>query len=139
MGSVISHLDCPRCGTEEGMFEDYYYKTGEIYNFCEYCGKTDNHFIKRDDNGAFIITDEKATDWQRDEWVHEEAEPWGAYRIMPKEGAGTLGAFEEKPDIDKFIKDVNESPVELVEAWISHWDGESISKIIIVEEEEKDG
>ena len=143
MGSVITYNDCPRCKTEEGLFEDYYYKSGEIYSFCKHCGYTDNHFIKKimegDDIGKYIPNpdpDSKDGKWL---WIHEKKEPWGTYYVMPKEGAGTLGAFEEKPDIDKFIKDVNESPVELVEAWISHWDGESISKIIILEEEEKDG
>ena len=48
MGSVIGNIECTRCGSEE-CFEDYYYKTGEVYISCPDCGYHYSSFIKRND------------------------------------------------------------------------------------------
>jgi len=37
MGSVQSYVTCPKCKNPEA-FEDYYYKTDEVYVFCDKCG-----------------------------------------------------------------------------------------------------
>jgi hypothetical protein len=36
MGSVLSICECPRCGA--AAFSDYYYRSGEEYVYCEWCG-----------------------------------------------------------------------------------------------------
>jgi hypothetical protein len=41
MGSVIDYKKCD-CGNEE-MSSDYYYKSDELYEFCDVCG----HFYSR--------------------------------------------------------------------------------------------
>lgn len=48
MGSTISNEKCSQCG---GIYViDYYYRTGEEYQFCQRCGKLHNHAIVRDEN-----------------------------------------------------------------------------------------
>jgi hypothetical protein len=37
MGSVQSNVDCPVCGNPNAM-EDFYYKSNEVYVFCNNCG-----------------------------------------------------------------------------------------------------
>ena len=53
MGSVQNISKCPRCG-KETYFSDYYYRTGESYEFCTCCGKNRSISFKRDDTGEFI-------------------------------------------------------------------------------------
>lgn len=127
MGSVISYEECPRCGTEDGMFEDFYYKTGEIYCFCQHCGYTDNHTLKRED-GKFIKDKDEYI------WLNEHKEPWGAYAIFGESGVGTLGVFEEKPNIDNLIKDMFDKPEEVKSFTISWWDGKKLNKKQLIEQ-----
>ena len=58
MGSVQNISKCPRCG-KETYFSDYYYRTGESYEFCTCCGKNRSISFKRDDTGEFIREDSK--------------------------------------------------------------------------------
>ena len=57
MGSVISNIDCPTCGSDN-CFEDFYYKTGEMYSSCPECGFYHNVHYKRDDEGNLIKKDD---------------------------------------------------------------------------------
>ena len=47
MGSVQSEIECPKCKYPRA-FEDYYYKSGEVYIFCQRCGFCFSAFIKLD-------------------------------------------------------------------------------------------
>lgn len=44
MGSVLSEVNCPKCGFERAMV-DYYYKSGEEYVRCYQCGYASDLFM----------------------------------------------------------------------------------------------
>lgn len=107
MGSVMGHIECPRCKSEE-CFEDYYYKSGEIYISCPDCGYHYSSFIKRDDEGKMIKLDE-SKELAVDNVVREETlleEPFGAYLIRYEEGMGSGGALPTEDDYQMFVSDI---------------------------------
>ncbi len=53
MGSVQDIVKCHQCGYEEAI-TDYYYNTGEEFNFCPICGYRKSHYYRRDEDGRII-------------------------------------------------------------------------------------
>lgn len=107
MGSVMGHIECPRCKSEE-CFEDYYYKSGEEYVSCPDCGYHRSFFIKRDEEGKMIKLDE-SKELAVDNVVREEtlmAEPFGAYLIRYDEGGGSGGTIPTEDDYNIFVSDI---------------------------------
>lgn len=49
MGSAMSAIDCPNC--EQEAFEDFYYKTGEIFVHCPFCGYSYEAYIESFEEG----------------------------------------------------------------------------------------
>lgn len=88
MGSVSEYIECPRC-KNESCFSDYYYKSGEEYNFCSDCGYIHNITFKVAEDGKYILDD-------KGERIVEEVElkePYGAYMITFQNGTGQMGAI----------------------------------------------
>lgn len=55
MGSTIDYSKCPRCG---GIYyTDFNYNTGETFEFCQKCGRQNDYYFKRDDNGKVILNE----------------------------------------------------------------------------------
>lgn len=54
MGSVQSEVECPQCKNPDAM-EDFYYKSDEVYVFCENCGYSYERYIRRDENCDVIV------------------------------------------------------------------------------------
>jgi len=54
MGSVQTAIDCPQCGNPHCM-EDYYYKTFEVYIFCNRCGYHKKRELKYDDKQKLLL------------------------------------------------------------------------------------
>lgn len=107
MGSVIGNIECTRCGSEE-CFEDYYYKTGEVYISCPDCGYHYSSFIKRNDEGNMIKIDE-SKEFAIDNVVREETlleEPFCAYLIRHEGGSGSGGAIPTEEDYNTFVSDI---------------------------------
>jgi hypothetical protein len=107
MGSVMGQIECPRCKSEE-CFEDYYYKTGEVYMSCPDCGYHYSSFIKKDDEGKMIKIDE-SKEFAIDNVVREETlleEPFCAYHIRYEGGSGSGGAIPTEDDYNIFVSDV---------------------------------
>jgi Zn ribbon nucleic-acid-binding protein len=108
MGSVISNVSCPRCESEE-CFQDFYYKTDEIYISCPDCGYHKSFFWKRDENGELIKKD-KTKGFEFDNLVFEEIhyeEPFGSYRIKFRDSAGSMnGTLVTSEDCDNLIKEI---------------------------------
>jgi ribosomal protein L37E len=92
MGSIIDYIDCPKCGNES--YNEFYYKSGEEFIFCNHCGYSRNFFI---DN--WEDKDKKQED-ALFEWVPsfklEEVVGFGCYKIRPKGGIGMeVGTFTQ--------------------------------------------
>ena len=107
MGSVVGNIECPRCKSEE-CFEDYYYKSGEIYVSCPDCGYHMSNFIKRDDEGNMFKIDE-TKDLAIDNVVREETlleEPYCAFMIRHEDGVGSGGAIQTEEEYDIFVSDI---------------------------------
>jgi Zn ribbon nucleic-acid-binding protein len=107
MGSVMGHIECPRCKSED-CFEDYYYKTGEEYVNCPDCGYSRSFSIKRDENGEWVKKDE-ALGYDFDNVVTKEhllEEPFGAYLIRYENGVGSGGAIPTEDDYNMFVSDI---------------------------------
>jgi len=100
MGSVIDYVDCPNCGNEAA--DDYYYKTGEEYINCCYCGYHKSISIKDRTKRISELTDD-------DYLVVEINNPLGSYRIKYKAAIGyEVGSIRNDEHL-KFIKDtINE-------------------------------
>ena len=68
MGSVQNISKCPRCG-KETYFSDYYYRTGESYEFCTCCGKNRSisfyHYSVISSGGG--IRTPRSSDYETDE------------------------------------------------------------------------
>jgi len=107
MGSVISYIECPNCRSEE-CFEDFYYKTGEVYTRCPECGYVHDVNIKRDDNGKAILTDlEKEATFDNITYVDTLIEnPYGSYRANSVKGGATVGTLRTKEDYDNLVADI---------------------------------
>lgn len=103
MGSIIEYVNC-ECGNME-RHEDYYYKTGEIYEFCDCCGFYNvNRIVNRPENGVY------GEDWKP---IYEEKSGRTGFvlKVFEKEGKGNLVMCLEKKEvkltIDNLIKDEN--------------------------------
>lgn len=121
MGSVLDYIECPNCKHEAS--DDFYYKTGEEYIFCEHCGYRREVTILNRDKSLKDLTD---ADWD----LKETKNPLGAYRITVNEGVGSeLGSFESEEQIEQFRKQVLESLDELQCCEISRY----VNGIIIKE------
>lgn len=115
MGSVINYVKCHHCNTEDSLYEDYYYKTGEIYMSCNACGYYESHSIKPEAREAKKKLDE-LTD---DDWQHVKIDnPLGAYSIISKKGIGNHGTLEEDAE-DEMRRFVAENKDEIESATIS--------------------
>lgn len=107
MGSVVGNIECPRCKSED-CFEDYYYKSGEIYVSCPDCGYHMSHFIKRDEEGKMIKLDE-SKELAVDNVVREETlleEPYCAFMISYEGGTGSGGAIPTADEYQIFVSDI---------------------------------
>jgi Zn ribbon nucleic-acid-binding protein len=107
MGSVIDYIDCPNCKQE--AFSDYYYRTGEQYVNCAYCGYHYSVSIKRDENGNMIKLDE-SKELAVDNVVREEFiidKPYGSFRIKNQGSVGEhSGSLKDKEEYDRFVSDI---------------------------------
>lgn len=54
MGSVQSEVECPQCKSPNAV-EDSYYKSDEVYVFCDNCGYSYERTIRRDRNGDILV------------------------------------------------------------------------------------
>lgn len=54
MGSVQSNIECPQCKNPHAM-EDLYYKSDEVYVFCDNCGYHYERTIRRNNDGKLIL------------------------------------------------------------------------------------
>ena len=95
MGSVIEYIDCPNCGSPD-CFDDFYYKTGEEYIFCNKCGyHRSSHIISREKS----LDQLTENDWE----YNESTSPYGAYRYSLIGNIGsTCGTLETESDADEF-------------------------------------
>ena len=55
MGSVQGWYTCPKCGQDNVYSSDYYYKSGEEYCHCLYCGAYHNVFLSVDEETGHMI------------------------------------------------------------------------------------
>jgi hypothetical protein len=79
MGSVLDFIECPNCGQEAS--DDFYYKTGEEYIFCQNCGYHRSATIINRDKALNELTDD---DWE----IIESKNPYGAYRMKHYDSVG---------------------------------------------------
>jgi transcription elongation factor Elf1 len=54
MGSVQSDVECPQCKNPNAM-EDLYYKSNEVYVFCDNCGYHYERTIRRDEDWDLVL------------------------------------------------------------------------------------
>ncbi len=94
MGSVLSEINCPKCGFERAT-RDYYYKSGEEFVLCYQCGY----------HSDILIDWEKANCADKIVWKHEENGGRGCYSYKSKEkpafclgpvAKGTINALKSK-------------------------------------------
>ena len=135
MGSVIDHMDCPRCKSEYCTI-DFYYKSGEEYVFCPDCGYNYQHHIERDEEGKVVKTGINGY-----KWTSNESEPYAALHLKYKKGFGSMGHInteedynQMKEDVDKFI----EANPDVVLIETSRFDGKEIIKDIWYKKEKEE-
>jgi len=88
MGSVISDIECPNCNRE--AYDDFYYKTGEVYVNCNHCGYHHSATIKNRDKKLNELTDD---DWK----IVELKNPYGSYKISCYDSIGfSCGSLENE-------------------------------------------
>jgi len=108
MGSVINYIECSRCKSEN-CFEDYYYKTGEIFSSCSDCGYHRSAFYKRNDEGKLVKLDE-SKGFEFDNLIMVEEyypEPYGSYRIKMVDDIGSMsGTLITEEEYDKLFQEM---------------------------------
>ena len=125
MGSVIDSIDCPNCSSPD-CFVDFYYKTGEEYNFCSDCGYSKQITI--------INRDKKLNELTDDDWRIEEAKnPWGSFRIQEIGMVGwTTGTIQDESQYNEIYNKVIENLDSIGEFSISRLIDGKIEKNTIV-------
>lgn len=129
MGSVIDYLDCPKCGNE--AYNEFYYKSGEEFIFCNSCGYSRKFFIDNWDD-----RDKKQED-ALFEWVPnfklEEVNGYGCYKIRPKGSIGMeVGTFTQPTSVEDFLNSIKGREDEIAHAEYSTFvDGEITRHIVI--------
>lgn len=99
MGSVTSDVECKKCKFPYAH-EDYNYRSGEVFIFCDRCGfhysghwKVRNSEYELDEEGNRIP-------------ITERDGGFGAYHQMPKRGVGQGGHFKSKWYARRVIKEM---------------------------------
>lgn len=106
MGSVQSCIPCPRCGLEE-MLNDYYYRSGEEYNFCPDCGYSHVFHMKRVDGKVQFKEGTKDETLANAIWIEETvSDPYCAFRIEYVDSGGAAGSIPTEADYYKFLTDI---------------------------------
>ena len=135
MGSVINHIECPRC-KQENCTEDFYYKSGEEYINCHDCGYHRVFHYKRDENGKLLKKDEtKGYEFENlvPEEIHLE-NPYGAYRVETALGGAICGTLETDDDYQKFVSEIvslTNQGHDIKEVVVSKLVGDKIEKDIV--------
>jgi hypothetical protein len=95
MASTIGYVQCPNCGQND-CYNDYNYKSGENYTFCNECGYVHDLYIKRDDDDNSVVINgeiqflEKIID-----------NPWGCYTFTGQNTGKQVGTINPE---EEFIK-----------------------------------
>ena len=123
MGSVLDFIECPNCKQEAS--DDFYYKTGEEYIFCQNCGYHRSATIINRDKALNELSD---VDWE----IKENKHPFGAYRISIRGNIGyQCGSLSSEQEYNDLKTDVLIDP-DLDYASISRFiDGEIKEEILI--------
>ena len=99
MGSVIEYKKCNHCGNEE-MSSDYYYKSDELYEFCDVCG----HFFSNT-----IVNRPKTKEYPFN-WKPKYEEKSGrtgyVIRVFTKESVGHVVTAIEKKHLKEALKEL---------------------------------
>ena len=132
MGSVIDYIDCPKCGNES--YNEFYYKSGEEYIFCDHCGYTRKFFIDNWDD-----KDKKQED-ALPEWVPsfklEEVVGFGCYKIRLKEAVGMeVGTFIQPTATEDFLNTIKSCEYEIAHAEYSTFVDGVVTKHIVIQGE----
>jgi len=98
MGSVIDYKKCD-CGNEE-MSSDYYYKSDELYEFCDVCG----HFYSRTIKNR-PKTKEYPLDW-KPEYAEKSGRTGYVIRVFTKESIGHVVTAIEKKYLKEALEDL---------------------------------
>jgi hypothetical protein len=141
MGSVIDYIDCPRCGQPDCV-DDFYYKTGEEYIFCQKCGYQRIFRYKRDEEGKYLRQD-AAKGFTFDNLIGEEIhieEPYGAFRVESTQGGAECGTLETEEQYQEFVSHIVSfinQPNTIQEATVSRFvDGEIKEEVVYKKESE---
>jgi uncharacterized Zn finger protein len=87
MASTIGYVQCPNCGQND-CYNDYNYKSGEDYTFCNECGYVHDLYIKRDDDDNSVVINGEI---QFLKVIIDN--PWGCYTFENQ--VGTIKSEEE--------------------------------------------
>jgi hypothetical protein len=103
----MGNIECPNCKSED-CFEDYYYKSGEVYVFCISCGYYLSCFYKRDSKGK-LITKDGSDNFKFDNLIpvrDEIKKPYASYSMEYTDGGGSAGSLRNKKQYDKLVSKV---------------------------------
>lgn len=96
MGSVIDYVECD-CGNKE-MTRDSYYKTNELYEFCDCCGFFNvNRINNRPMDGVF------PDDW-KPEYEQNKGRTGFVFKIFENGKRGAVVLCVDKPNVKETIK-----------------------------------
>ena len=102
MGSVLDFIECPNCKHEAS--DDFYYKTGEEYIFCQNCGYHKSATIINRDKAFNELTD---ADWE----IKENKHPYCAYRVSTYGSIGYYcGSLSSEQEFNDLRVDISNDP-----------------------------
>jgi len=127
MVSVSGKEECPVCG--KLMEYHSYYKIGELFCFCPYCGYKLKRTVKRDEKGNIIEKPNPGdSKYFEDRFYYETEEnnnPAGCFFIENRRGGGSFMCLEEP--VPKEAKENFINNEDVVDASISMFNKETKS------------
>jgi uncharacterized Zn finger protein len=109
MGSVMTTIRCPNCGSAE-CFEDIY-QTEEVFQSCPECGYHYSMFYKRDNAGKLIKRDE-TKDFSSANLIVNEIhikKPYGAFKITTDNDKGHhCGSIETVDEYEQLRSEIEQ-------------------------------
>ena len=111
-GAGAIEVECPRCKSENCLWE-YFYRTGEELVSCPDCGYYLCLFLKRGNDGNFILKD-KTKEITLANIVSSEIlidKPYGTYEIDNISGYWECEILETKKDYEIFVSKIDSKTI----------------------------
>ena len=127
MGSVIDYIKCPRCSG--AMCVEFNYRTQEVWEACQRCGRRGGWHYLRDESYA-VIKDEHG-EFKKE---FDNVPGYGTAFFQCKHGVGVGYALEHPADEElkaAFFEEIKREDIDEEKSYLTVWDEETNSLVLL--------